>query len=239
MRGRGGVTGLARHRSALVEVGASSPDYRHALAKALKELSLLRAESLYAALGLAGRVVLLVGESVDPVAPIRSCASDRHSHILVACERAEGSEVARWARAGVTNCFVGAESLIELRSALLAYAGEDAPNVVLDANDLVVEVAGVRARLTRTQFRLLQHLILNATSGRWITAPELVKEALGTHHENDSALVRVHIHAIRRALGPLASLIETDPGRARGYRFRNDLAQSAFAATSFGEPSRL
>jgi DNA-binding response OmpR family regulator len=196
-----------------------------------------QADSLGAALELSRRVVLLVGDGVDPVAPIHCCAPERRPHVLVTCERAEGSEVARWARAGVTNCFVGLASLTELRAVVQSSSADDSPDVRLDASDLAIEVAGARTRLTRTQFRLLQHL--SANSGHWVTPSELVKEALGTHHENESALVRVHIHAIRRALGPLAPLIETDPGRARGYRFRNDLAQSAFAATSFGDPSSL
>jgi DNA-binding winged helix-turn-helix (wHTH) protein len=175
-------------------------------------------------------VILLAGVGVDPVAPIHSSAPERRPQVHVACERAEGSEVARWARAGVGSCYVGVESLADLRAAVELFAENDGPDVLLDASDLAIEVGGVRTRLTKTQFQLIQHL--NAKSGHWVTAPELVKEALGTHHDSDSALVRVHIHAIRRALGPLARLIETDPARARGYRFRGALVQSASTATS-------
>jgi len=224
-----------RYRAALIEVGVSSCGFRRALAKALNGLSLSRASSLDGAFGLERQVVLLAGVGVDPVAPIHSRAPERRPHVHVTCERAEGSEVARWARAGVTSCFVGVESLAELRAAVQSLAEDDGPYLLLDPSDLAIEVVGVRTRLTKTQFRLLQHL--NAKSGHWVTAPELVKEALGTHHENDSALVRVHIHAIRRALGPLAHLIETDPARARGYRFRSDFVQCGFAASSLGMPS--
>jgi DNA-binding winged helix-turn-helix (wHTH) protein len=226
-----------RHGAAVVEIGAISRGFRRAVANALSGLSLPRRDSLDAAFCLSDRVVLLVEDGIDPVAPIQDCAKEPHQDALVTCEGAEGSEVARWARAGVTSCFVGAESLVELRAAVQSPGGDDALDVLLDASDLAIEVAGARTHLTRTQFRLLQYLSVN--SGHWITPSELVKEALGTHHQNDSALVRVHIHAIRRALGPLAPLIETDAARARGYRFRSDLVQSAFATTSFGDPSSL
>jgi len=211
----GGVVGRRIHRWALVEIGVSSCAFQRALAEALNGLSLTRADSLDAAVALAGRVILLLGEGDDPIAPIGSCAAGCRPDTLVTCECAEGSEVARWARAGVTNCFVGVGSLVELRTALLSSA------VVLDASDLAVEIAGARTRLTRTQFQLFRHL--SSKTGQWLTPSELVKEALGTHHQNEAALVRVHIHAIRRALGPLAAVIETDPARARGYRFREDL----------------
>jgi hypothetical protein len=200
---------------ALVEIGEGSPSFRHALAQALEGLSPRKAGSLDAAFATSSRVVLLAGCGVDPVAPIRSCSPACRPHVFVASERAEGSEVARWARAKIANCFVGTESLVELRAAIVSPARDDSPDVLLDAGDLAIEVGGTRTRLTRTQFRLLEHL--SVKRGDWVTPSELVKEALGTHHENESALVRVHIHAIRRALGPLAPLIETDPGRARGY----------------------
>jgi DNA-binding response OmpR family regulator len=170
----------------------------------------------------------LVGAGVDPVAPIQRCARELRSRVLVACEHAEGSEVARWARAGVTNCFVGVESLAELHTTVQSAADDESPDVVLDASDFAIEIAGARMRLTKTQFRVLQHL--SVKRGQWVTPPELVKQALGTHHEDEAALVRVHIHAIRRALGPLASLIETDRARARGYRFRKDLVPRPFSA---------
>jgi DNA-binding response OmpR family regulator len=191
-------------------------------------MSLQRANSLDATLGFSGPVILLVGAGVDPVAPIQSCAKELRSRIIVACERAEGSEVARWARGGVTNCFVGVESLAELHIAVHLAADRESLEVLLDASDLAIEIAGARTRLTRTQFRVMQQL--SARRGHWITASELVKQAFGTHHEDEAALVRVHIHAIRRALGPLAPLIETDRARARGYRFRKDLVPRPFSA---------
>jgi DNA-binding response OmpR family regulator len=232
--GRSAVLTTTKQLAARVEVGVSSLGFSRALATTLSGLSLPKAESLDAAFGLACRVILVVGTGVDPVASIRNSARERCSHLLVVCEHAEGSEVARWARAGVTHCFVGEASLIELRSALQS---STAPAVSLDARGLAIEIAGVRTRLTKTQFQLFQYL--TAKSGQWVAPSELVTQALGTHHRTDSALIRVHIHAIRRALGTLAPLIESDPARARGYRFRSDLAQSASAVAAFGEPSKL
>jgi DNA-binding response OmpR family regulator len=226
-RFRGGLE-RSRHPSAVVEIGANSADFLRALARALRGIPVLQADSIDAACRLSSRVILFVGAGADPVAPIQSCKKELRSRVIVACERADGSEVARWARAGVTNCFVGLESLAELHATVRASADDESFDVLLDASDLAIDVAGARTRLTKTQFRLLQHL--SSKRGHWVTASELVKQVLGTHHENEAALVRVHIHAIRRALGPLACLVETDPGRARGYRFRNDPVKAPFSA---------
>jgi len=92
--------GLVGQRVALVQIGESSQSFRHALARALDGRSPATVESLDAAFAVASRAVLLAGDGVDPVAPIHGCTRERRPYVLVACERAEGSEVARWARAG-------------------------------------------------------------------------------------------------------------------------------------------
>lgn len=88
----------------------------------------------------------------------------------------------------------------------------------LDVGELAVRVGDDLIRLTRTQFSLLAYLVRNG--GRWVTAGELISQVLGTHHRPNTSLVRVHVHAIRRRLGPGAMRLETDQRRARGYRWR-------------------
>lgn len=94
------------------------------------------------------------------------------------------------------------------------YRGE----VQLDPAELALRVEGSVVTLTRTQFSILSYLIHNA--GRWITTGELIRQVLGTHHQPDTSLVRVHVHAIRRRLGARAVWLESDRRRARGYRWR-------------------
>jgi hypothetical protein len=90
--------------------------------------------------------------------------------------------------------------------------------VVLDPNELVLRIEGKAVTLTRTQFSILSYLIQN--EGRWVTTGELIREVLGTHHQPDTSLVRVHVHAIRRRLGVRSPWLESDRRRARGYRWR-------------------
>lgn len=96
--------------------------------------------------------------------------------------------------------------------------GGGVAEVVLDSSELVVRMENRAVTLTRTQFSILSYLVQN--EGRWVTTGELIREVLGTHHQPDTSLVRVHVHAIRRRLGDRAAWLESDRRRARGYRWR-------------------
>lgn len=93
----------------------------------------------------------------------------------------------------------------------------EAPDVLLLPAELSVIVDGARVALTRTQFSIFSYFYENA--GRWVTPNELIRHVLGTHHQPDTSLVRVHVHAIRRRLGQGAVWLESDPRRVRGYRW--------------------
>jgi DNA-binding response OmpR family regulator len=109
------------------------------------------------------------------------------------------------------------------------------PNVVLLPSDLLVLVDDVLIELTRTQFLIFSYFLQNA--GRWITTHELIEHVLGTHHQPDTSLVRVHVHAIRRRLGRRASWLESDPRRVRGYRWRGcGIEQSGGTRRQGGRP---
>jgi DNA-binding winged helix-turn-helix (wHTH) protein len=90
--------------------------------------------------------------------------------------------------------------------------------VVLDAATATLRIRDRVVELTRTQFSIFSYLF--ASAGHWVTASELIHEVLGTHHLPDTSLIRVHVHAIRRRLGPEAEALESDRRRARGYRWR-------------------
>ena len=91
-------------------------------------------------------------------------------------------------------------------------------DVELDPTAATVKIRDRVVELTRTQFSIFSYLF--ATAGNWVTASELIHEVLGTHHLPDTSLIRVHVHAIRRRLGPEAEALESDRRRARGYRWR-------------------
>lgn len=101
----------------------------------------------------------------------------------------------------------------------------DPPDVLLVPTELAVVLSGARVALTRTQFSIFSYFYENA--GRWVSPNELIRHVLGTHHQPDTSLVRVHVHAIRRRLGEGAIWLESDPRRVRGYRWTGPgIAQS-------------
>jgi DNA-binding response OmpR family regulator len=93
------------------------------------------------------------------------------------------------------------------------------PSGSLNVNydEKVIRINGDSVRLTRTEFRLLAHLVERPFG--WVTAAELIRDVLGTHHRPDTPLVRVHVHAVRRKLAQHAAWLESDPHRLRGYRW--------------------
>jgi len=89
--------------------------------------------------------------------------------------------------------------------------------LLVNYEDKTIRINGDSIRLTRTEFRLLAHLVERPFG--WVTAAELIRDVLGTHHRPDTPLVRVHVHAVRRKLALRASWLESDPHRLRGYRW--------------------
>jgi DNA-binding response OmpR family regulator len=84
-------------------------------------------------------------------------------------------------------------------------------------DEKAIRINGDSVRLTRTEFKLLAHLVERPFG--WVTASELIRDVLGTHHRPDTPLVRVHVHAVRRKLGQHSTWLESDPHRLRGYRW--------------------
>jgi DNA-binding response OmpR family regulator len=72
--------------------------------------------------------------------------------------------------------------------------------------------------LSEGQFRVVAYLMLHR--GVWISGERLIHEVLRTHHAPDTSLIRVYIHGVRRKLGSMGTLIETDPRLRLGYRWR-------------------
>jgi DNA-binding response OmpR family regulator len=105
--------------------------------------------------------------------------------------------------------------------------------VDLEASTSTLYLDGRAILLTPTQFLIVAYLV--GRSAHWVTAAEIIEHVLHTHHEPDTALIRVHVHAIRRRLGGAASYLQGDRRFWRGYRWSTQLQQQS--ATK-GDPAR-
>ena len=125
----------------------------------------------------------------------------------------------------VTKPFAMEELLARLRAALRrTHAEEPTPavlhfgHVVVDLGRRLVEVAGERVHLTKTEWALLEALATNP--GKLLTHQWLLRRVWGPGYAEESHYLRVYVRALRRKLGDEATapkLILTEPGV--GYRW--------------------
>jgi len=103
------------------------------------------------------------------------------------------------------------------RSAVLRDTGKgpiQAGPIRLDPQRHLVEVHGRPVSLTRTEFRLLEALVV--ARGRALTRNQLIDQAMGLHAIVTDRTIDVHLTALRRKLGDARSCILTV--RGIGYR---------------------
>lgn len=74
------------------------------------------------------------------------------------------------------------------------------------------------SELTRAERAILD--CLQRHPGQWLSSGEIIREAMGTAHTSDTSLVRVHVHKIRKKLGPLSARIVSR--RGLGYMWRSE-----------------
>jgi DNA-binding response OmpR family regulator len=91
-------------------------------------------------------------------------------------------------------------------------------SIAVDPVSYSVAIGSSSCQLTRREFEIFSYLV--ERQGGIASESEIVKHVFGTHHETESSLVRVHIHAIRTKLGDMASCIERV--RGAGYRMKPD-----------------
>jgi len=77
-----------------------------------------------------------------------------------------------------------------------------------------VMVQGRPVELTPLQFQILAHLLQN--TGRPVSRAEFTASVFRTAEAPDSAKLRVHIHALRRRLGPAGDCIVSVRGKGYG-----------------------
>jgi DNA-binding response OmpR family regulator len=84
----------------------------------------------------------------------------------------------------------------------------------LDEAGFVARLGNVEAHLTKSEFAIFAYLA--EKPGRWISADDVLRDVLGPNHAAGTSLVRVHVHNMRRKLGPMAQAISVQ--RGKGYR---------------------
>ncbi len=89
------------------------------------------------------------------------------------------------------------------------------PRMAIDFDDMRVRCDGENVKLTRKEFALLQHLVMN--TGRVATRQQLLDNVWGYSYFGDSRTLDVHIRRLRQKMNGCGSCIETVVGV--GYRF--------------------
>jgi two-component system, OmpR family, response regulator QseB len=84
----------------------------------------------------------------------------------------------------------------------------------LDQAGFVARLGDVEAHLTKSEFAIFAYFA--EKPGRWISADDVLRDVLGPNHAAGTSLVRVHVHNMRRKLGPMAQAISVQ--RGKGYR---------------------
>jgi two-component system response regulator PhoP len=122
----------------------------------------------------------------------------------------------------VTKPFHTEEVVARVQALLRRAAGSPDPvlrggPVALDTRTQRVHVGAREVDLTSYEFRVLQHLMLNA--GKVVTKSELNDGLYDEDFERDSNVIEVFIGRLRRKLDPDGTLRPIETLRGRGYRF--------------------
>jgi len=76
-------------------------------------------------------------------------------------------------------------------------------------------LASMLAKLRRAEARLLQYLA--DRRGEWVSSMDVARDVFSANPMQGGGIVRVHVHALRRKLGPLGMSLVSE--RTRGYKF--------------------
>ncbi len=85
-------------------------------------------------------------------------------------------------------------------------------DVAADRTSLRIRVCGVETRVSRRQFEIF--VCLAEHRERWVHSDEIIATVSGTHHASTTSLVRVQIHALRKALRAARECIRCDGRRS-------------------------
>ncbi|MEO8901393.1 MAG: winged helix-turn-helix domain-containing protein [Polyangiaceae bacterium] len=149
---------------------------------------------------------------------------------------------ARILDAGADDCLAYPFEKAELRARVravmrrLGKGGQRCPEIAADFAALRIRVRGVETRVSRKQFEIFMHLAEHRE--RWVHSDDIIAAVCGTHHDPGTSLVRVQIHALRKALGPARECIRCDGRKSYMLSLSTD-EQSAHVNTASAERSAL
>jgi DNA-binding response OmpR family regulator len=177
-----------------------------------------------AGFGFNGLIVLVqahgTGKASDSVKAIRQAG--KRWPILVLCPDEGPEAVAEILDAGaddyVTMPFNAVELVARTRALLRRSSDQwlipgSGTEVRLDADNRTVQVGPKSVKLTPTEFSIFQYLAERRST--WVSSEKIIADVIGTHHAPRTALVRVHVHHIRRKLGECCWCLRAEHGR--GY----------------------
>lgn len=127
---------------------------------------------------------------------------------------AETGSVAHILEAGADDCMACPFDSSEFRARVQALMRRVGPvhvppnEIAADRTTLCVRVRDVEARISRKQFEIF--VLLAGRRERWVHSDEIIGTICGTHHDPATSLVRVQIHALRKALGDARGCIRCD-----------------------------
>jgi len=134
--------------------------------------------------------------------------------IVVLNISAEATATARILDAGADDClacpFDSAELSARMRAVMRRLGGglSRCPEIAADSDTLRIRVRSVEARVSHRQFAIF--MCLAERHGRWVHSDAIIATVFGTHHDPASSLVRVQIHALRKALSHARDCIRCD-----------------------------
>ncbi|MEI9952236.1 MAG: winged helix-turn-helix domain-containing protein [Pseudomonadota bacterium] len=134
--------------------------------------------------------------------------------IVVLNDRLQNGENARILDAGADDClacpFDSAELRARVRAIMRRRSGDLTRDLEIGADfeTLRIRVRDVDARVSRKQFEIF--LLLAERREHWVHSDEIIAAVSGTHHDPASSVVRVQIHALRKAVGAARECIRCD-----------------------------
>jgi len=123
-------------------------------------------------------------------------------------------EIACVLDAGADDCLTYPFDPLELRARIqavmrrLGTGSTRCPEVEADFRTHSIRLRAVEARVSPKQFETF--ICLAEQRERWVHTDEIIATVSGAHHDPATSLVRVQIHALRKALGAARDCIRSD-----------------------------